>query len=246
MRTPALEVIATSLHDAIEAERGGATRLELVRELDRGGLTPPLQLVRDVVAAVQIPVRVMVREREAYGLEGPEELRQLRRSARELGALGIDGLVLGFVRGRSADLETTMEVLAAAPSVPATFHHAFDDLSDPIEAVAALKSCGRIDHVLTRGRDTTPEYRAAWLRTLACAARPEISVMVGGGVDASVIRALRGEPSIDAFHVGRAARVPASAAGSVSAAKVRALREALHSELRTLTKPSRIHSSESL
>jgi copper homeostasis protein len=230
MRTLALEVIATSLQDAIEAERGGATRLELVRELDRGGLTPPLQLVRDVIAAVQIPVRVMVREREGYGLEGPDELQQLRRSARELGALHIDGLVLGFVRGRSADLETTIEVLAAAPSVPATFHHAFDDLRDPIEAVSALKSCRRIDYVLTRGCETTPERRAAWLRTLACAGRPEISVMVGGGVNASVIRALRREPSIAAFHVGRAARVPASAAGSVSAAKVRTLREVMEAE----------------
>jgi copper homeostasis protein len=226
-----LEVIVTSLDDAIEAEAGGATRLELVRALDRGGLTPPLSLVGDVVAAVRIPVRVMVREREGYGISGPEELEQLCRAAREFYALDIDGLVLGFVRGRSADLETTMEVLATAPGVPATFHHAFDDLADPIEALAALKTCGRIDHVLTRGGEGTVEARAAWLRTVARAAWPEISVMVGGGVGASVIRVLRREASVGAFHVGRAARVPASAAGCVSAAKVRALRELLETEI---------------
>jgi copper homeostasis protein len=286
MRTPQLEVIVTSLDDATEAERGGATRLEVVRDLSRGGLTPPLGLVRDILATVRIPIRVMLRERDDYAISGPRERDDLCRTGGELSALDIEGLVLGFVRGSSdrpglvplcgalrepcfslphnglsapkarppersgvfgvpasdgdggsggakppglVDLETTLEVLAAAPGLQATFHHAFDDLGDPIEALAALKTCGRIDHVLTRGRDV--EGRAAWLRTVAHAAWPEISVMVGGGVDASVIRRLRREASVAAFHIGRAARVPESAVGSVSATKVRALRELLESEI---------------
>lgn len=231
MTAPVLEVIVTSLDDAIEAERGGATRLEVVRELDRGGLTPPLGLVHDILATVRIPIRVMVRESDDYAISGPQERDGLCRTGGELSAVGVEGLVLGFVRGRSADLETTMEVLAAAPGVPATFHHAFDDLADPIEALSALKTYGRIDHVLTRGGGGTLETRVAWLRTLARAAWPEIAVIVGGGVDASVIRALRREASVGAFHVGRAARVPASAAGCVSATKVRALRELLETEI---------------
>lgn len=231
MTAPVLEVIVTSLDDAIEAERGGATRLEVVRDLDRGGLTPPLGLVHEILTSVRIPIRVMVRESNDYGISGPRERDDLCRIGGEFSGLGIDGLVLGFIRGRSADLDTTIEVLAAAPGTRATFHHAFDDLGDPIEAVAALKTCGRIDHVLTRGGDGTLESRTAWLRTAAHAAWPEISIILGGGVDASVIRALRRETSIGAFHVGRAARVPESAVGRVSATKVRALRELLESEI---------------
>ena len=37
-----LEVIATSLDDALAAEDGGAGRLEIVHDLERGGLTPPV------------------------------------------------------------------------------------------------------------------------------------------------------------------------------------------------------------
>ncbi len=230
VRAPVLEVIVSSLH-AIEAERGGAARLEVVRDLDRGGLTPPLGLVHDIVATVRIPIRVMVRESDDYAVSGPRERDDLCRTGGELSALGIEGLVLGFVRGSSVDLDTTMEVLAAAPGLWATFHHAFDDLGDLIEALAALKTCGRIDHVLTRGREGTVEGRAAWLRTVARAAWPEISIILGGGVDASVIRALRRETSLGAFHVGRAARVPESATGCVSATKVRALRDLLETEI---------------
>jgi copper homeostasis protein len=182
----------------------------------------------------------MLRERDDYAVSGPRERDDLCRTGGGLSALGIEGLVLGFIRGQSdgapagqsagvIDLETTLEVLAAAPGLQATFHHAFDDLGDPIEALAGLKTCGRIDHVLTRGRDV--EGRAAWLRAVAHRTWPQISVIVGGGVDASVIRELRREASIAAFHVGRAARVPESAVGCVSATKVRALRELLESEI---------------
>jgi copper homeostasis protein CutC len=296
MRGPELEVIVSSLDDAIEAERGGATRLEIVRDLNRGGLTPPLGLVSDILATVRIPLRVMLRERDDYVISGSRERDDLCRTGGELSALGIEGLVLGFVRGLSdrpgflrepcfslppnglsapkerppersgvfgvpasgcdpgppprglcavgwgggsggakppglIDLDTTKEVLASAPGLRATFHHAFDDLGDPIEALAPLKTCGCIDHVLTRGGARTVEGRAAWLRTVARAAWPEITIILGGGVDASVIRGLRRETSVGAFHVGRAARVPESATGRVSATKVRALRELLESEI---------------
>jgi copper homeostasis protein len=101
MRTAQLEVIVTSLDDAMEAERGGATRLEVVRDLNRGGLTPPLGLVRGILAAVRIPIRVMLRERDDYAISGPRERDDLCRIGSKLSALDIEGLVLGFVREQS-------------------------------------------------------------------------------------------------------------------------------------------------
>lgn len=60
--TPLLEVIACSVGDAVEAEKGGASRLEIVRDLGRGGLTPPLELVAEIKRAVNVPLRVMLRD----------------------------------------------------------------------------------------------------------------------------------------------------------------------------------------
>ena len=54
---PLLEVIACSVADAVEAEKGGAKRLEIVRDLGRGGLTPPLELVAQIKHAVDLPLR---------------------------------------------------------------------------------------------------------------------------------------------------------------------------------------------
>ena len=68
----ALEVICTSVADARAAEDGGASRLELVASLNRGGMTPPLELVEAVLAEVKVPVRVMVRATESHEIGDAE------------------------------------------------------------------------------------------------------------------------------------------------------------------------------
>src|SRR5258708_12909971 len=136
---PILEVIACSVADAAEAERGGAGRLEIVRALNVGGLTPPVSMVRDIFAAVSIPVRVMVRENAGFEAGGEAEIEALCRSAREFAELGVDGLVLGFVRRRQLDLAPALQILTRAPGLKATFHRAFDALEDTPPAPPPLK-----------------------------------------------------------------------------------------------------------
>jgi len=53
---PALEVICTDAEEALAAEAGGADRLELVDEADRGGLSPSVDMVEQVRRAVCIPM----------------------------------------------------------------------------------------------------------------------------------------------------------------------------------------------
>lgn len=77
-----LEVIVCSVADALAAEAGGADRLELVRDLEVGGLTPPLELIQDVLRAVRIPVRVMLREQEDFFVRAPKKIERLCQLAR--------------------------------------------------------------------------------------------------------------------------------------------------------------------
>ena len=98
-----LEVIACSRTDAIEAERGGAGRLEIVRELGKGGLTPAVDLVRRILDAVAIPVRVMIREADGFEAGDERAVARLAAQAREIAALGVDGIVVGFLRGGRID-----------------------------------------------------------------------------------------------------------------------------------------------
>lgn len=216
-----LEVIACSVEDAVEAERGGATRLEVISRFDLGGLTPSLALVRDIRARLRLPVRVMLRESEGFEVADASERHRLCNLAGELAEIGVEGLVLGFLRAGAIDTELVGRVLMQAPNVRATFHRAFEEVREPFAAIEALKRFPQIDCILTSGGSGDWADRAKFLTMLQGSAAPELTVLVGGGVDLHSFEFLLHSTSIRAFHLGRAARLPVAASGAVRASQVR-------------------------
>lgn len=212
--------------DAVEAERGGAGRLEVVRALDRGGLTPSSALVREIRERTRLPVRVMIRGRDGYEAGGPDDLDRIIALARQMAALRVDGLVVAFLRGGAIDGDAMDAVTRAAPEVPITFHHAFDELPDPAAAFRALDRWPQIDRVLTHGGSDDWTARAARLGDYAKAAGPRV-ILPGGGVDVEALRVLARTPGIREAHVGRAARTGSDAAGTVDGGRVAALIQAM-------------------
>lgn len=221
-----LEVIACSVHDAREAERGGADRLEIVRELNSGGLTPPVSLVREIRESVMLPIRVMVRERDGYDAGTPAELQRMTRFAEQMRMVGVDGLVLGFLRHGEIDGEALDAIVAAAPGVPATFHHAFDELPDASAALGQLDRWPHVDRVLSAGGSGAWRRRAERLCDLARLAGARI-VLAGGGIDREALQVLSRTPGIREAHVGRAARRGGEAGGTVDSRCVAALVDAM-------------------
>lgn len=217
-----LEVIVSSVEDARAAEAGGADRLEVVRGLEAGGLTPPLDLVRAIAAETLLPLRVMVRENDGYELR-TGELHQLRRAAAEFAALGVDGLVIGFASEGEPRLDDVARVLEAAPGVRATFHRAFDQLRDPLNAIDAITALPQIDRILTSGGSGTPEERAARLARYSARAGNRLTIIAGYAVDEAMIAAIARTGCVREAHVGRAVRERDSQQGTVLAERVRRL-----------------------
>ena len=213
-----LEVIAETVEDAQEAEQGGAGRIELVRDLSRGGLTPALALVAAVVKAVRIPVRVMVRETESYGIADTAELSRLQAAAREALDQGAAGLVLGFCRDCALDLGAVRDVLGSL-TVPVTFHRAFDEARRPLDALAALSSETQVDRVLTAGGAGDWPSRLARLTALRHAAPPHLCILPGAGLDDGALGDLA-KSGFPEAHLGRAARIPSGHQGRVRASRV--------------------------
>ena len=201
-----LEVITCSVEDAREAELGGAGRLEVVRDLDQGGLTPPVQLVRDILDAVSIPIRVMIRERNDYIAGTDAELERLCLLGAELGSLPINGLVMGFLTGTEIDLKALRAVLNRVPHCNVTFHHAFEDLSDQLRGIDRLRSIPRVDRILTAGGAGRWPDQKQRLIDLAKRARPEMTILAGGGMSFAKIQELANDTEVHEFHVGTAAR----------------------------------------
>ena len=222
---PLLEVIACSVADAIEAEKGGAGRLEIVRDLKRGGLTPSFELVQEIVEAVDLPVRVMLRESDGYETSGEDEVERLCVAAKRFASLQVDGFVLGFLKNGEVDTDLTQRVLACAPYTRATFHHAFEDARDKLRALSAIKQLSQVDRVLSHGGTDELESRVRRLGQYEKVAVPELMILAGGGIDVDALIKIARETRIREFHVGRAARAEFDVEGAVQASLVHDLVE---------------------
>jgi copper homeostasis protein len=226
---PLLEVIVCSVGDALEAQRGGAGRLEIVRELKRGGLTPSFELVAKIREAVDLPLRVMLRESDGFEVSDEDEIARLCAAAERFASLDVDGFVLGFLKDREVDIELTRRVLASAPHVPATFHHAFEAARDQLMALHAIKRITQVDRVLSHGGSDghggtdSLESRVQRLADYERAAASELMILAGGGINNEAILQIARDTRIREFHVGRAARADFEVEGAVQATLVSGL-----------------------
>ncbi|MFI5827649.1 copper homeostasis protein CutC [Streptomyces sp. NPDC051578] len=221
-----LEVIALDVEDAVAAQAGGADRLELVTDMAADGLTPPRETFAAIRAAVDIPLRVMLRRTDGFAA-GRVDL--LVAQARELRAEGAREFVLGFLNPDGGpDLAAVEAVVAELGGCRWTFHRAIDRAADRDQARKALADLPGLDTFLTAGSAAGVDAGLPVLVAEA-ARRGEpgygARILVGGGLVLDHLPALR-EAGIDAFHIGGAAR-PSGWTGPVSAAAVAEWRTAL-------------------
>ena len=200
MSRPLLEVIALGPADARRAAEGGADRIELVSDMGASGLTPGPGTVEAVRAAVDIPVRVMLRDRDGFA---PHDLTALRNTARTLRGAGATEFVLGFLSpAGEVDLPAVCTLLEVLDGAPWTFHRAIDHAADRDAAWASLRGLPGLDCVLTAG---CPSGVDGGLPVLAAESAAGVPVLAGGGLREPHLTPLR-EAGIGAFHTGGAVR----------------------------------------
>ncbi|MGH9452456.1 MAG: copper homeostasis protein CutC [Terriglobia bacterium] len=224
-----LEVICCTVEDAMAAHRGGATRLEVTVQLDQGGITPPLELVKAILQSVPVRARIMLRERADFAVNDLEELERLKRLARQLAALNINGLVVGFVRDGALDLRSLGAILAEAPSTRFTIHHALETTRDPLAALEAVRGLKNADRCLVHGGMGTREERVARLLQYRKALGPECKLILGGRVTLDTLADFARGTGLAEFHLGRAVRTPETDEGRVDADKVHRAMQILRS-----------------
>ena len=113
-----LEVCVDSLASARAAKQGGADRLEFCSALAVGGLTPYADLLRQIKAELDLPVRCLMRPRAGDFLYTRDELELLCRQIETLRSAGADGFVIGALTPEGAlDLPAMRAMLDACGGV---------------------------------------------------------------------------------------------------------------------------------
>lgn len=150
MRT--LEVIATSVEDAIAAAAGGADRIEVIADPAVGGLTPPLSLVEDIMDAVSLDIQVMIRPHARSFVYTEQELSYMAGQISAIRSLGRPGIVVGCLTDAGeVDERGLAFLLSYAPGMDVTFHRALDEAADLLAAYKAVARFSAVRRVLTSG-----------------------------------------------------------------------------------------------
>ncbi|SER63420.1 copper homeostasis protein CutC [Actinokineospora terrae] len=221
-----LEIIALTVADAVAAQQGGADRIEVVAQMDRDGLTPDPDLVAEMRAAVDIPLRVMVRGTDGFTAD-EAELTRLVATVGELREAGAQEFVLGFLTEKGeVDLEATHAVVDAIGGSPWTFHRAVDHAADARQAWAALRGLPGLDTVLTAGSARGLEDGLPRLAAREDWREAGVRLLAGGGLKHAHVPGLR-SIGVNAIHAGGLVRDGWTAPVEID--RVRALRALLDS-----------------
>ncbi|MFM0626283.1 copper homeostasis protein CutC [Paraburkholderia xenovorans] len=223
-----LEVIATTVADARLAAQAGADRLELVTAMGEGGLTPSLGLIEAVVAAVQIPVNVIVRPHSRSFVYGADDYAVMLRDVRAVKAAGANGVVIGMLNAAGEiDREGLARAIDAADGLAVTFHRAFDEARDLRQSLDVLLGFEAVTNVLTSGGQPSVLHAESTIRELVQqAAGSQCTVLAGAGLTVDAIAGFVSRTRVEAVHFGSGVRVNSNGLAPVDAdkvAKVRAL-----------------------
>ena len=190
-----------SLVSAINAQKGGAARLELCASLSIGGTTPTVGLLKTVRERVgNIPIFVMIRPRGGDFVYSAEEFEVMKRDLLILKENGADGFVFGMLNpDGSVDKPKCLELITLAKPHPVTFHRAFDMTSNPLEGLETLISLG-FQRVLTSGQASTALEGLPLIQKLVTLAQGRVIVMPGAGINKDNIRTIIEQSGACEFH----------------------------------------------
>lgn len=195
-----LEVCANSVESAINAQKGGANRIELCENLYVGGTTPSYGCIVETINSLTIPVNVLIRPRPGDFVYSEIEFRQMLRDIEISKKLGAKGVVCGVLKANGTlDKERTKELVWAAKPLTFTFHRAFDILPDPLNAFEEIIDCG-CNYLLTSGQKNRVTDGATLIKQLISIGGNRINIIAGGGINHNNIAEIA-QLGITQFHM---------------------------------------------
>lgn len=195
------EVCANSVESCVEAQRGGADRVELCAGIPEGGTTPSYG---DIVMArkllITTKLHVIIRPRGGDFLYSDLEREIMLEDVRMARRLGVDGVVFGVLTSDGdIDMDFMRQLMAESEGMLVTFHRAFDVCCNPFVALGQIIELG-CDRILTSGQMPKAEDGVDLLKQLVEKAGDRIIIMPGCGVNAGNIAKIAQITGAKEFH----------------------------------------------
>lgn len=196
-----IEICANSAQSCVEAEAGGATRVELCAAIPEGGTTPSYGEIRMAQKMTStIHINVIIRPRGGDFLYTPVEVESMLYDLDMAKRLNVHGVVFGcLTKEGDIDVPLMRKLIDASGALSVTCHRAFDVCRDPFVALEQLIELG-CDRILTSGQQPDAVRGIPLIRELVQRADGRIIIMPGAGVRSTNIARIEAETGAKEFH----------------------------------------------
>lgn len=208
MKKGKIEVCTNSVASCVEAQKGGAMRVELCAGIPEGGTTPSQGTIAITRELIEIPIHVIIRPRAGDFLYSLEEIRVMERDIAVAKDCGANGVVIGCLTPKGEiDCKLTERLVKCANGLSVTFHRAFDMCVDPMKALEELINLG-CNRILTSGQMPTAEAGIPLLRKLVEKSAGRIIILPGCGINENNIWKIAKETGAEEFHLSAREAIP--------------------------------------
>ena len=196
-----IEICANSAQSCVEAEAGGACRVELCAGIPEGGTTPSYGEIRMAqLLTSTIDLHVIIRPRGGDFLYTQTEVRAMLYDIEMAKRLKVHGVVFGCLTGQGdIDVPLMRRLIEASMPMSVTCHRAFDMCREPFVALDRLIELG-CDRILTSGQQADAVRGIPLIRELVRHAGERIIIMPGCGVREDNIARIEAETGAKEFH----------------------------------------------
>lgn len=203
-----LEVIATNVKDAIDAQKYGADRIELVSGIAEGGLTPSYSTIKHVINNVTIPVHVMIRPHSRSFTYDQYDEEVILSDIDICNELGASGIVFGaLTKEKTIDKNLLGKVCKRTNGMNFTFHRAIDEATDIIAALHILKQYPEITHILTSGgMNSAIDGEEVIKQMIDLTKQSEIKILAGSGLSIYNVAKFIHHTNVNEVHFGSGVR----------------------------------------
>lgn len=196
-----LEACVDSVKSAIEAEKGGAQRVELCSNLIIGGTSPGAALFRQIRKHTDLKIRVLLRPRFGDFCYDYYEYEMMKEDVEMYRDLGTDGIVTGILKPNGdLDVERMRELIEIAGDTDVALHRAFDVCSNPQEALEQSVELG-IKTILTSGQKNSAWEGRDLIKELVEQSAGRIEILAGAGISPETIEKLVPYTGASSYHM---------------------------------------------
>ncbi len=195
-----LEIACFNLESCLIAQSAGAGRVELCEDYAAGGITPAQALVKQAREALNISLFVMIRPRGGNFVYTEAEFGAMQEQVLFCRQQLCDGVVFGILNEQGKiDRERCARLVELAGPMQCTFHRAFDETTDPDEALQTIIDCG-FSRILTSGKHKSAVEGIDLINHLISRSNGHIKIMPGGGIRSGNISILVKGTAAEEFH----------------------------------------------